>query len=452
MRRVADELFAAGDTSEWARLYADRRQRPPHLRPLAPLSTILQSVQPLANRLVHAADDEPESPDTIPVYSESQGDEFDADNVPPPYTPPRPPSGAPVAPKAPVRQDSANAVYVFAFTWNLWDSGANRPPPPTDDQFSELFVVLKRALASLNCKYIFQLERGGTANRLHYQGYIHIVKGAKLRPQTLATTLNGQGMYGIHISPASGAGKEALKTYCMKDETRVAGPWKDTDPKVLTAAESKRLQLIDPDHLYAWQRTVRDAIIGPCGDRKIDWLVDTGGNAGKSSFGKLMVAQGHALLLPFADAKDANNLVVNAGERKAYIFDLTRTKPAAISADDTYSVMEQIKNGYIVNTKYQTKIHIQPPAHVWVFANRPPRFSALSGDRWAVWQLKNGILVPFDRKDYEKWQDDQEVRRQLEGLRAQKRQKLVDARVKEIWAQEQLDADDDRPISTIVID
>jgi len=143
-------------------------------------------------------------------------------------------------------------------------------------------------------------------------------------------------------------------------------------------------------------------------------------------------------MLPYTDSKDAGNLVSNAGERAAYLFDLTRTKPASIASDDTYSVMEQIKNGYIVNTKYQTKVTLQPPAHVWVFANQPPRYAALSTDRWKVWTIAaDNTLQPFNKAEYELWSDEQEINRKLNQLRQNKRQKRIDDRVAQLWAAEE---------------
>ena len=79
-------------------------------------------------------------------------------------------------------------------------------------------------LSSIADKYVFQAE--DTGDNPHYQGYFHLKK--KNRPKTLAKTVNAE-FKGIELRACSSAGKEALRAYCMKDDTRVAGPWADKE-------------------------------------------------------------------------------------------------------------------------------------------------------------------------------------------------------------------------------
>ena len=70
--------------------------------------------------------------------------------------------------------------------------------------------------------------------------------------------------------------------------------------------------------------------------------------------------------------------------RSCYIFDLTRAKPDDNSFSDLFNTIEQIKNGRIVNHKYQVKKRMQLPALVIVFSNQMPApevLSLLSKDR-----------------------------------------------------------------------
>lgn len=321
----------------------------------------------------------------------------------------------------------ASAVYHFAFTWNLWDTAVARPLPPTELEFSERHTLVREVLASLGAHYIVQLERGVTG-RLHYQGYIHLPKGERQRPAQLAQELSTKGLYGVHVSPSSTAGQAALRTYCLKDETRVSGPWSDRDPRPITADESKRLQLIPFASFYPWQRYIYDCITSePACDRRINWIVDARGCSGKSSLGKYLAAHGKAILLPYVDAKDCMHIVSHQTKPAgAYIFDLTRTKPASISSADTYSCMESIKNGYLVSTKYVPKTTLAPPAHVWVLANQPPQWDALSADRWSVLQINDArMLVKYSKRDYAEYCHKRKVAEALADLRASKRARLA---------------------------
>jgi len=324
---------------------------------------------------------------------------------------------------------SGNAVYHFAFTWNLWDAAPGRPVPPTFTEFGELFVSLRTALVALGSKYVFQLEKGASG-RLHYQGYVHITKGKKLRPATLAATL-APNFFGIHLSAASTAGKAALQTYCMKDETRVSGPWKDTDVKPISADEMKRLKVIDSKSLYPFQQQIEASLDQEPDDRTIHCVIDPQGARGKSSFAKLMGVKGKCLPLQYIDAKDCMHIVSSQGERKAYIFDLAKTKPALLSSHDTYTCMEQIKNGMILSGKYVPVLKYQPPAHVYVFTNRMPPMSALSKDRWRLHSIDSkNRLVPFDKKAYDDYLFTEEVQSGVAKERSSKRQKLIADAVK----------------------
>lgn len=73
--------------------------------------------------------------------------------------------------------------------------------------------------------------------------------------------------------------------------------------------------------------------------------------------------------------------------RNAYLFDLTRAKPKDYATEDLYSCMEQIKNGSVMNTKYETGVKMFEPVHIWVFANMMPNFDMCSLDRWKIWVL-----------------------------------------------------------------
>ena len=69
-----------------------------------------------------------------------------------------------------------------------------------------------------------------------------------------------------------------------------------------------------------------------------------------------------------------------------YIFDISRTVPTG-SMNEIYMALESVKNGYFVNTKYDTGVCCMEIPHVIVFSNHLPKLSALSGDRWKIHNL-----------------------------------------------------------------
>jgi len=74
---------------------------------------------------------------------------------------------------------------------------------------------------------------------------------------------------------------------------------------------------------------------------------------------------------------------------KTLIFDLPRNNGNSIS----YDALESIKNGYIVNTKYETGSKIFRIPHIIVFANTRPDVEKLSADRWTLKKIIDSTLV-----------------------------------------------------------
>lgn len=239
--------------------------------------------------------------------------------------------------------------------------------------------------------YIYQLENTGEDEKhnFHYQGFGELFK--RTRPSSLKTTaisLNGQ-LNGIRIGVASSAGLEALKKYVMKEDTRVAGPWSDC-----------KLYLGDdlPAVLYPWQETVKELCMETPDDRIINYIIDPTGNTGKSKFCKLMGFKMNAVVLPWGRTGDLLNLVVKIGARSIYLFDLSRTKPQDWANGDICAAMESIKNGYVVNLKYETGVFYMASPHIWCFSNSAPNLSGMSADRWRLWEISSERrLIPHRR-------------------------------------------------------
>lgn len=173
-------------------------------------------------------------------------------------------------------------------------------------------------------------------------------------------------------------GRDIVKKYCMKEESRIAGPWSDA-----------RLYMGQdlPTQLFPWQQEVKEQCDQEPDDRSINYIIDQKGNTGKSKFCKYMAYHHGALVLPWGRTGDLKSLVVKMGAKQIYFFDLSRSKPADWNKDDIAAAMEEIKNGYIVNTKYETSTFMMAPPHIWCFSNQLPNLSSMSRDRWQLWEI-----------------------------------------------------------------
>lgn len=275
-----------------------------------------------------------------------------------------------------------NAIYRISFRFSLG----------TDEK--KVMAGLEKArlrlwdLLLVKCeRYVYQVERGAQGT-FHFQGHASL----KVK-ERVSTLVHGFTLAFKHTSFNISAchDENALKQYCMKDDTRFAGPW--ADKPIYRGADLPHVT-----QLYDWQRSVVVEIKQSPDSRTINWVYDPDGNNGKTMLAKFLFYHYKYPTFQFADAKDLMNLISKFIGKKAYFFDLTRTKPASYSSRDIYSCLEQIKNGMVQNVKYQTSIDLMDPPHLWVFSNQLPKFENLTADRWKVWTISS--------KKLEKWVPD----------------------------------------------
>lgn len=133
--------------------------------------------------------------------------------------------------------------------------------------------------------------------------------------------------------------------------------------------------------LRQWQRWAYDRLEQQ-DDRKVLWIVDEKGNAGKTWLAKYIMATKKAFFMQGGKAAD----IAFAYNSEPYVVvDLTRDKEEVIN----YSVLESFKNGIIWSPKYESGYKLTPGgAKVIVFSNWKPDKSKLSEDRWDIKVLK----------------------------------------------------------------
>lgn len=280
-----------------------------------------------------------------------------------------------------------NAVYRISVRWTISKFLIEDNP----DEYSVDWAIkqadekyrpiLEEALFSegMAKRWIFQLEwtQGEThaIGNWHFQGTCNLVD--KIRVKQLAMALNND-CRGIEISPACNGDKMALSRYCMKKDSRMAGPWADRE---IYMGEDL------PATLKGWQGELEGMLAGNPDDRTIMWICDFEGGHGKSKFCKYMAFHHGAVKLTYGKAGDLLNLVSKHPNKKTYFFDLTRSKPAEAAASDLYAAMESIQDGHFCNLKYETEIVLMRPCHCVVFANHWPHFEALTLNRWKLFRI-----------------------------------------------------------------
>lgn len=147
---------------------------------------------------------------------------------------------------------------------------------------------------------------------------------------------------------------------------------------------TERQRFYESVTLRPWQQKMLKVIEYCDSPRQIIWLIDPVGNNGKTFLSYYLRDMMEAMRVPNANS---NDFAFAYNYEKIVVFDYTRESKDHIN----YDLLEDLKNGSIWSPKYQSAVKSwQFNAKVVCFANFPPKFEALSYDRWYVLELKDG--------------------------------------------------------------
>jgi len=227
------------------------------------------------------------------------------------------------------------------------------------------------------CKsWCFQLEAAPSTGQYHLQGRVSLKVKKRLRE--IATPAVA------HMSQTSKA-NWTNQFYVMKSESRIRGPWKDTDPYVPIDLREVMLR--------PWQQQVVDSLtlFVP---RTVNVILEKVGNQGKSFLCRYCAAHGLANCIPPLNSfKEMMQMAHGMPKRPAFLVDMPRALPK-VRLNEFYAAIERIKDGLLYDPRYSFKERIIDPPVVWVFTNTEPDLSLLSRDRWQIWVLANLELFP----------------------------------------------------------
>lgn len=266
----------------------------------------------------------------------------------------------------------------------------------------------------------WQLERGASGT-LHIQGYLELKR--KMRPSTMLNHL--PFLRGAHFEKRMGSQAQAV-AYCRKEDTRVEGPWTfgrefvdergtrndledvkeamkagmsledvyDQFPGMAARyprfvehwtrryTESLTARFLDIEPRNEFQTVLLDVVAEDPHDRHILWFYDEVGGAGKTFMAKHLV--------------DAHGAFYTNGGKQVDITYAFKGQPIAVfdfcrdaSKYVNYGVIENIKNGIMFNSKYESCMKRFNIPHVIVFANFLPLQGKFSRDRYQVCNISD---------------------------------------------------------------
>lgn len=260
------------------------------------------------------------------------------------------------------------------------------------DGYLPVIESLRECLNVVTEKYVFQEE---FVTRKHYQGCFSLPN--RSRKSTLLrrfqTHMSKEFFNNFTISRCFGTWEEAV-SYCTKKDSATSLPEYSESMNHYVAKDLNFFD--DPLQLYPWQDFMLSRLFRPGvktlltpHDREIIWVQDPFGNSGKSKFIKyLCYNNSKAIKLSFGTAAQLRSSVIAAGAQELYLVDIPRTLGDDDSIDSLISVMEDIKNGFVVSSmygKYQS-LMMNPP-HVVVFSNNKAPLDKLSVDRWVLYGI-----------------------------------------------------------------
>lgn len=255
---------------------------------------------------------------------------------------------------------------------------------------------LKQFLDEHCDQWVFQLESGLKTAYCHYQIKLRLKKRQRLTQ--FAAVCKDAGFSKGKLSVESAGGNTF--SYETKEESRVEGygPYRDNQSKI-----NHELEQSDPDvqfldeHRAPWQQFIYLQIKHLHDHRHVNFVYDTQGSIGKSTFLKWLAYNKTVLIVPpFRQTKDILQYVCSSVKQhsapKAVFIDMPRAMPKDKLAE-FYAAVETIKSGFAYDGRYTAQQVLFKCPLVWVFGNVAPDLGLLSADRWFLWEIQKPILV-----------------------------------------------------------
>ncbi len=221
--------------------------------------------------------------------------------------------------------------------------------------------LLKKVFNEICYMFCFQEEKGENATP-HLQGVLSLKKKMRYTEFGLPKQIHWEKVINVH---------SAYK-YCSDVKKRHG--------EIHT--KNFEINIKFNIELKSWMEELINKFDETPDAREICWVFSKQGGVGKTSFCKYMLCNRDCLYLSKGNYRDLINMVYNADmtNNNIVLIDIPRNSGNRIS----YSAVEAIKNGLIMNSKYETGFKMFDSPHIVIFANEEPQYELLSEDRWNV--------------------------------------------------------------------
>lgn len=266
-------------------------------------------------------------------------------------------------------------------------------------------VLVGEALEKVSDKFVFQKEVCPTTGRKHYQGCF--VTRIRKRHRTILFELAVDMQVDVElltVDRMQGTWDQSVE-YCSKEDTRIGTSIFKSKELMLEEQNTYKandLKIFNEKGFYPWQEKVNKIIfeddsfdIKASSGREVYWIEDVQGNTGKSLFTKFLCYNNPCITkLAFGSGSQMRASVVEEGSHKCYIIDIPRKLCNDDFQNNIYSVIEDLKNGFIKSSMYgKPKTLFMEPPLVIIFANFECPTEKLSVDRWRICTIINNKLI-----------------------------------------------------------
>lgn len=275
---------------------------------------------------------------------------------------------------------SSSRCCVYDFTMHYPEGYV---PNPDTDQYLTGICAIRRTLDETCKKYCFQLEKGEDTGRYHLQGRFSLKKKGYL--EATAKLFREKGWCKFKLSHTSNENMTNM-FYVMKDETRIDGPFTESN-YVKIPREVAKMKVLRP-----WQDKLF-SILFEYDERGINCVIDPKGNRGKSMFVKYMCVLHKAGMMPFCkEYRDVMRIAYDIGERSMYLIDFPRSVTANCMTE-MMKAIEVLKNGYCYDDRNHFRERFMDNVNICVFANCEPNLSGVTADRWRLWEIDDNMRL-----------------------------------------------------------
>nr|QEL50687.1 replication initiator protein [Cotton leaf curl Gezira alphasatellite] len=260
----------------------------------------------------------------------------------------------------------------------------------------DLVPLFENTAVSYAC---WQEEESPTTKRRHLQGYLQC-KGNR----TLAQVKSLFGELNPHLEKQRARKTDEARDYCMKEETRVSGPFEfgeycpsgshkrrqrdavvrspvrmaEENPSVYRRVKAKIAEEeIQISNLKSWQLRLKQLLARDPDDRTIFWVYGPDGGEGKSTFARDLFRSGTWFYTRGGSADNVSYQYIGCLGNNI-VFDIPRDKKDYLQ----YSLIEMFKDRLVVSNKYEPLMAPMISCiHVVVMSNFLPDMEKISSDR-----------------------------------------------------------------------